>query len=124
MPSTSFVIQVISIVGPVDKSKGKSTWKSVEIAYRRDGKVEGKSLVDFNGKEIFEAVVKAKQGEFYEVTSEKDANGYWQWTKFERASTEIQAAENQAASSSSQVSVERPVATRAAGGRVTGSNYE
>lgn len=118
----NFQIEVLSVVGPVKNQKGKNTWNVFEIAYKKDGKIEGKKLVDFNNPEVFKAVGLAKQGEVYSVTAEK-INDYWQWVGFVRAdgvqaapsTPEVSAADS--GGSSSKV-LEKQV------GRVTGSNYE
>lgn len=44
------------------------------------GKVDSKKLVSFSNKDVFNMFKTAAPGSTFEVTSEKDSNGYWQWT--------------------------------------------
>jgi len=122
-----FQLEVLSVVGPVKNQKGKNTWNVFEVAYKKEGKIEGKKIVDFNNPNVFEAVGKAKQGEVYTVTAEK-INGFWQWTNFERASSGVTEASSASTPSPVESSKGTETSQRASSGsgpgRVTGSNYE
>ena len=78
-------IEVINITGP-DQVPNKK-YQVIEIAYKQDGKVNGKKLLSFANPTLFTQVQKWKQGEVYEVSTTKDDNGYWQWTQAELATT-------------------------------------
>lgn len=119
-----FTIEILSITGPVKNQKGKNSWNAYEVAYKKDGKIEGKKLVDFNNPEVFKAVGQAKQGEVYTVTAEK-INDFWQWTGFDRAISGGSPSGNSEVLSGPETNTvnqakEKTLAT----GRVTGSNYE
>lgn len=130
-----FQIEVLSVVGPVKNQKGKNSWNAVEIAYKKDGKIEGKKVVDFNGdkqydaiaKEVFAKAIIAKQGEVYNVEAEK-INDFWNWVGFERVGEGAAqtASESKASTPASGEGVKAPEVRANGGGsgRVTGSNYE
>lgn len=61
------------------ESKGK--YQVATVAYKGpDGKVDAKKLVSFANKAVYDLLKEAQSGDLFEVTSEKDTNGYWQWT--------------------------------------------
>jgi hypothetical protein len=70
-------IEVINVTGP-SAVPGKK-YKIIEVAFKFDGKVSGKKLLDFANPSLFLEVAKWQQGQFYEVSTKKDDNGYWQW---------------------------------------------
>ena len=72
------LIEIISVSAP-ETPAGKK-YQSIEIAYKNDGKVQGKKLLSFTNPTLFNQVKSWKQGDKYEVVTQKDANGYWQWT--------------------------------------------
>src|SRR5258706_8818709 len=119
----NFSIEVLSVVGPVKNQKGKNSWEVMEIAYKKDGKIEGKKVVSFNSPEVFKLVGQAKQGEVYIVTAEK-INDFWQWTGFTKqdgaaAQTPSQGATG-AAESNKGVEIAKEPASGRSSGRVTG----
>lgn len=60
------------------ESKGK--YNVANVAYKGpDGKVEGKKLMSFANKEVYDIFKDAQAGDQFEVTSEK-VNGFWNWT--------------------------------------------
>ena len=63
----------------------KGSYQKAEVAYKRDGKLEGKPIVSYNHKNVFETISKAKDGEFYNVTTEKNDKGYWEEIGDDRA---------------------------------------
>lgn len=111
-------------VGQITKTptaRGGS-YSSVEVAYKdlsNGGKVEGKKIVDFNSKEVFNGVQQLKQGDVISVTLDKDPKGYWQWTGF--APSEAGAASSNTVTQSRTGNV---TASGTVGGKVAGSNYE
>ncbi len=102
------LIQIID-VGTVQQEstkKGKS-YQSIEVTYKNDqGQVSAKKLVSFANPSMFKEAQGWNKGDQIDVRTEKDENGYWQWTGVNAAGTPKQ--ENVA-----------PKETR-----VTGSNYE
>lgn len=121
-----FQIEILSLVGPVINRKGKNAWNALEVAYKKDGKIEGKKIVDFNNPEVFKLVSQAKQGEVYNVTAEK-INDFWQWTGFTRADGTTAPTAETAPSVGEGVkgsTVAESAPSGRSAGRVTGSNYE
>lgn len=76
------MIEIIKIEGPTQHSgaHGKS-YQSLDVVYKKEGKVFNTKLMDFKFPDVFSAMKSAQYGSCFEVTSEKDAKGYWQWTK-------------------------------------------
>lgn len=97
-----------------DVSRSDSTGKNgksygvLQVAYRADGKLQEKKLMSFSNPQVFKHIEGLKKGDSVNVKTEKDGNGYWQWTAIESAEA-----------------VSKPT-TPASGGatRVTGSTYE
>ena len=90
------------------------------MAYKKDGKVEGKKIMDFVSKEVFNALRDSvKPGDVLTVSMEKDAKDYWQWTGINSAGAAGTAVVEGANAASPASGSARPGT-----GRVTGSNYE
>ena len=80
------VISVISVDAPqtVPTKNGKS-YQFIEVAYKKDGKIEGKKIMSFVNPAVFKAVQNMEVGKDYTITTEKgEANAagqsFWQWT--------------------------------------------
>jgi hypothetical protein len=102
-------ITVIDVSQQTHASKNGRTYQSLEVAYKNDqGQTQSKKLVSFTNPEVFKAAKDWQKGATVEVTTVKDAAGYWQWTGL---------GEN------AQVATETKQATPTST-RVTGSNYE
>lgn len=65
--------------------------------------------MSFSNPSVFNHIKGLAKGDSLNVQTEKDANGYWQWTGI---------------GGDNAVATETKQATPATGGRVTGSNYE
>jgi len=77
-----FQIEIIHVATTVKPTK-KGSYTQLDVAYKRvdTGKVEGKKVLSFTNKEVFDTLKDAKQGMVYTITSEKnDDTGYWDWT--------------------------------------------
>ena len=72
-------IEVLSVTtNTVPTAKG--SYQVAEVAYKDEGgKVTGKKIMSFANKDVFTTISKAKTGDVFSVTSEKDDKGYWQW---------------------------------------------
>ena len=69
----------IEIVRVEVENKGK--YQQASVIYKgSDGKVANKSVVSFVNKEVYAKLKDAQPGDLFEVESEKDDKGYWQWT--------------------------------------------
>lgn len=71
----SFQIEVLKVAV---ENKGKYRVAIVDHK-TSDGKVDSKKVMSFVAKDVFETLSKAQQGDSFEIVSEKDKNGYWQW---------------------------------------------
>lgn len=73
-------IEVISVGAPqtIPTKNGKS-YQAIEVAYKKDDKIEGKKIMSFTNPAVFKAVQGLSQGDFITVTTEKNEAGYWQW---------------------------------------------
>lgn len=70
-------------VGALNTMQGKNgrSYQSLEIAYKNEqGQIQSKKLMSFGNAEVFKAAQGWTKGEVVGLTTEKDANGYWQWT--------------------------------------------
>lgn len=74
-------IEVISVSSPtsVPTSNGRS-YNVIEVAYRKDGKIEGKKLMSFSNPAVYKAAQNLTAGQIVSVTIEKNDKGYWNWT--------------------------------------------
>jgi len=66
----------VSVSTPVGKK-----YQVAEVAYKNleKGTVEGKKIMSFVNKDVFNRVSQAKSGDELNVSLAKDDNGYWQW---------------------------------------------
>ena len=71
------LIEIIDIGSPVAVKK----YFTIEVAYRADGKTQGKKLMSFLFPETYITLSKAKRGDVFEVMSVKNDAGYWDWTE-------------------------------------------
>ena len=76
-------IDVIDVSKPVPGPGGK--YSHIEVAYRKDGKVEGKKLMSFVHPEVYKAAQSFEAGKTYNIEigkeAGKDGKEYWQWQK-------------------------------------------
>lgn len=73
------------------EDKGK--YKLAEVAYKgSDGKVTAKKLMSFTYPEVFKAFTNAKQGEVFNVESQKNDKGYWDWISISTGGGSVSAA--------------------------------
>ena len=105
-------ITVIDVGTPnTHAAKNGRSYQSLEVTYKgADGKVGNKKLMSFSNPSVFKAAGTWNKGDVVDVVSQKDDQGYWQWTGI---GTE----------GGSQVA-QQSSAAPASGARVTGSNYE
>lgn len=122
MAKKNLQLEIISVSQPAFTKTARGGYHSIEVAYKNNGKIEGKKFVDFNNKEIFEALQKLQSGQtVYVVTEKGDGEQFWQWT-----SVTTEAPANAAEDSSGGTSA--PAApsggSKPGTGRVVGNNYE
>ena len=75
-------IQVLSTTVVTKTSGAGKPYQNCEIAYKNidQGKVEAKNITEYS--KVFKKASDATVGMFFDVTTEKDDKGYWQWTSF------------------------------------------
>ena len=72
-------IEIIDVSTPTEEKGPKSSYKKIQVTYKnQDGKVQGKQIVSFAHPEVFDTLVEAEKGQFYEVKAEKNGN-FWNW---------------------------------------------
>lgn len=106
-------ITVIDVGTPnTHAAKNGRSYQSLEVTYKgADGKVGNKKLMSFSNPSVFKAAGSWNKGDVVDVVSQKDDQGYWQWTGI---GTE----------GGAPVVQQAAAATGTGGARVTGSNYE
>jgi len=104
------LINIVDVGAPnTHAAKNGRSYQSIEVTYKNEqGQTQSKKLMSFSNPTVFNHIRDLTKGDALNVTTEKDANGYWQWTGI---------GGDNAVSETKQ-------ATPATGGRVTGSNYE
>ncbi len=94
-----FVIEVLSVSKGTQPTKTGKTMEYLEVAYKRDGKVEGKKLFRPFAKEVCAALDNASTGQKYTITAEKEGE-YWQWKAASTGDSGQSASSGSSASSS------------------------
>jgi len=74
-------IEVINVSEPKVTKTTRGQYSSIEVAYKKDGKVEGKKLMSFASAEVYEAARTWESGQVVNIEIGKDDKGYWQWQK-------------------------------------------
>jgi len=105
-------ITVIDVGTPnTHAAKNGRSYQSLEVTYKgADGKVGNKKLMSFSNPSVFKAAGTWNKGDVVDVVSQKDDQGYWQWTGIGTGDSPV--AQQSAGTSASPAT------------RVTGSNYE
>ena len=68
----------IQIVAVQVEDKGK--YKMAEVTYKADGKVNLKKIMSFGAAaDVFKVVSQAQAGQVFDVSSQKNDKGYWDW---------------------------------------------
>ena len=103
------LINIVDVGAPnTHAAKNGRSYQSIEVTYKNEqGQVANKKLMSFSNPSVFNYIKELEKGAQVNVTTTKDANGYWQWTGI--------GGDNAPATQASKPQV---------GGRVTGSNYE
>lgn len=130
MATSKFQITIIDVGQPTFVKTAKGGYSSIEVAFRKDGKVEGKKLMDFVHPEVYKLFRNLKGGAVVNVVSSKgEEDKYWNWSAAEVASggsAQPPAEAEQGHAEAPQQSTESAGATtsKAGRGKVTGSTYE
>ena len=78
----NFNIEILNVT-VVTKPTAKGSYEMAEVAFKRldTGKVEGKKIMSFTFKEVFNTLKSASPGTQLTVTTEKnEKTTYWDWT--------------------------------------------
>jgi len=105
------LINIVDVGAPNTKasSNGRS-YQEIEVTYKTEnGQVSNKKLMSFSNPSVFNHIKGLGKGDAVNVTTVKNAKGFWDWTGIGNEGDEPVATQSKPAS---------------AGGRVTGSNYE
>lgn len=125
MATQQLHIEILTVGTPVFTKTARGGYNSLEVAFKNhsfEGKVEGKKLVDFNDKAVFEFFKGLKQGDQVLVTKEKgETDQFWRWVEASLSDGTVPAKAPQASPEVNTSGPSKPVGST---GRVTGSNYE
>ncbi len=92
-----FNIEVITVSKGQQPSKSGKTMDYLEVAFKKDGKVEGKKLFTAFNKEVCNSLQTAQLGQTFTITAEKEGD-FWQW----KAATQSSSGSASGSSSASQ----------------------
>ena len=74
-------IEVVNVsISTVPTAKG--SYQVADVAYKNktfQDKLEGKKVMSFSNKEVFNTLSQAKFGDVFEVTRVKNDKGFWDW---------------------------------------------
>jgi len=100
-------------------AKNGRQYQSIEIMYKNDaGQAQNKKLMSFANPAVFKAAQTWQKGDVVHVSTEKDANGYWQWTAVGADANQVTDKRDDGTAQGSAQADAKPST------RVTGSNYE
>jgi hypothetical protein len=71
-------------VGSVSTHSAKNgrQYQSLEVTYKNEqGQAQSKKLMSFGSKDVFATAQQWSKGDKVNIATEKDDNGYWQWTR-------------------------------------------
>jgi hypothetical protein len=98
-------------------AKNGREYQSVEVMYKNEqGQAQNKKLMSFANPSVFKAAQAWNKGDVVHVSTEKDTNGYWQWTAVGNADSVSDKRSDDAPAT--QGNAAKPAT------RVSGSNYE
>ena len=118
-----FQIEVVGVTPPVFTKTARGGYNTLEVAYKQDGKVTGKKLLDFVTKESYNALVNAKAGEVYFIEAEKNEKGYIDWLTASPVDV-TNAAPEGAVAESAPAAPAKSSTVPTTRGRVVGNTYE
>lgn len=84
-------IQIISVDVGSGTTKTKKPYKFLDIIYKNksfDDKVENKKLMPFSNKDVFDVLEASTKGDIFNITREKNENGFWDWVKIDSTTAE------------------------------------
>lgn len=75
-------IEIINVQSTT-KPTAKGSYVMLDVAFKRldTGKIEGKKIMSFTNKEVYDTLAKATNGQQFTMTIEKNnKTGFWDWT--------------------------------------------
>lgn len=75
-------IQVLNVEKKTANNKSGKPYSFIELAYKNvdSGKVEGKKLMEFTNRDVYDGISKLPSGAVVNVTTQKNVeSGYWDW---------------------------------------------
>lgn len=80
-----FEIEVLSVGEEQTTKTARGGYQHIEVAYKKDGKIEGKKIMSFSNPAVYKAVKGLNAGDVVTVTAEKGepnaaGQSFWQWT--------------------------------------------
>ncbi len=81
-------IQIVSIDVGSGTTTTKKPYKFLDIVYKNksfDDKIENKKLTPFSNKEVFDVLETSSKGDIFDITREKNKNGFWEWIQINTA---------------------------------------
>lgn len=90
---TRITVEIVNVGSKqtIPTKNGKS-YQCIEVAYKKDGKIEGKKLMSFVNPGVFEAIQEYTAGDVITVETEKSApnaagQAFWQWVSISAGGT-------------------------------------
>ena len=123
-----FQIEVLSVTNSFVKNT-QGGYNTLEVAYKQDGKVTGKKILDFVTPVSYKTLLNAKAGEVYFIESEKNDKGYIDWitvtpVEVNSAAGPVAAVDAAAQEVRAIAANTKPTPAQAGRGRVVGNTYE
>lgn len=76
-------IEIVNVQATT-KPTAKGSYIQLDVAFKRldTGKIEGKKVMSFTNKDVYDKLSKATNGQQLAITTEKnEKSGYWDWTQ-------------------------------------------
>jgi hypothetical protein len=74
-------IEIVNVTENQRTNKAGRAYTELEVIYKDvQGKAGTKKIMSFSNPAVFKAIQSSKTGDKVEVKTQKDDNGYWQWT--------------------------------------------
>lgn len=104
-----FSIEILNVSKSQQPTKTGKMMDVIELAFKKDGKVEGKKLFPAFAKDVCKKLESAKSGETYTVTAEKEGD-FWQWKEVTQGGgSSSQASASASGGSTTSASTKSPV---------------
>lgn len=75
-----FVAEIVDVSQVASTTKSGKPYTLLEVAYKRDGKMDGKKIFPFGDKEVYNKLKTLVKGDVVTITSEKEGE-YWEWKR-------------------------------------------